>query len=54
MKSTCTQYCVSHFKKESLILPKVSMFLLVKVPQREKHRDAAVNTTVHLNHRMIV
>ena len=29
IKSTCTQYCISHFKQESLIPPKVSMALLV-------------------------
>ena len=46
MKSTRTQYRISHFKQESLIPPKVSTPLLVKAPQRKKHRDAAVNTTV--------
>ena len=46
MKSTHTQYRISHFKQESLIPPKVSTPLLVKAPQRKKHRDAAVNTTV--------
>ena len=45
MKSTRTQYHISHFKEESLIPPKVSTPLLVKAPQRKKHRDAAVNTT---------
>ena len=46
MKSTRTQYRISHFKQESLIPPKVSTPLLVKASQRKKHRDTAVNTTV--------
>ena len=46
MKSTCTQYRISHFKQESLIPSKVSKPLLVKAPQRKKHRNAAVNTKV--------
>ena len=48
MKSTRTQYRISHFKQESLIPPKVSTFLLVKVSQRKKYRDAVVNPTVSL------
>ena len=48
MKSTRTQYRISHFKQESLIPPKVSTFLLVKVSQRKKYRDAVVNTTISL------
>ena len=45
MKSTQTQYHISQFKRESLIPPKVFTVLLVKAPQRKKHRDAAINTT---------
>ena len=46
LKSTRTQYRISHFKSESLIQPKVSTSLSVKAPQQKKHRGAAVNTTV--------
>ena len=46
MKSTSTQYRISHFKQESFIPPKVSTPLLVKAPQRKKYRDAAVNNTI--------
>ena len=40
MKSTRTQYCISHFKEESLIPPKVSTPLLVKAPQRSQSSTA--------------
>ena len=46
IKSSRTQYRNSHFKQESLIPSNISMPLLVKAPQRKKHRDAAINTTV--------
>ena len=39
MKSTRTQYRISHFKQESLIPTKVSTFLLVKATVSLKPED---------------
>ena len=46
MKCTRTHYRISHIKEESLIPPKVPVSLLVKAPQRKKHRKEDVNNTV--------
>ena len=47
MKSKNTQYRVSHFRTETSILPSTSAApLFVKLPQKKKNKDAAVNTTI--------
>ena len=52
MKSTRTQYSISHFKIELLIPPKVSMPLLVKTSLQKKHGDVPSILQFHLSQKI--